>query len=120
MRFIFESAFFIIIINGKEKRVIINNEVLKMKLTKPIQNIRNSYKEVMIKKDHCSCRIPQADKVEEIIELTREIIFPGYFSDSHISEVPCLAHTKRVIRKLHKLLKTQIQYSLLYLASQKN
>jgi serine O-acetyltransferase len=116
MRFIFESAFFIIIIKGTKKRVIINNEVLKMKLTKPIQNIRDSYKEVMIKKDHCSCRIPQADKVEEIIELTREVIFPGYFSDSHISEVPCLAHTKRVVRKLHKLLKTQIQYSLLYLA----
>jgi serine O-acetyltransferase len=87
-----------------------------MKLTKPIQAIRESYKEVMIKKDHCSCKIPQVKEVEKIIELTKEIIFPGYFSDKHLSEVPCKAHTKRVVRKLHRLLKTQIKYSLLYLA----
>ena len=87
-----------------------------MKLTKPIQAIRESYKEVMIKKDHCSCKIPQVKEVEKIIELTKEVIFPGYFSDKHLSEVPCPAHTKRVVRKLHRLLKTQIKYSLLYLA----
>ena len=87
-----------------------------MKLTKPIKAIRDSYKDVMIKKDHCSCKIPQAKEVEKIIELTREVIFPGYFSDKHLSEVPSVAHTSRVVRKLHKLLKTQIKYSLLYLA----
>ena len=87
-----------------------------MKLTKPILDIRESYKEVMIKKDHCSCKIPQVKAVEKIIELTKEVIFPGYFSDKHLSEVPSKVHTKRVIRKLHRLLKTQIKYSLLYLA----
>ncbi|MFA7076725.1 MAG: hypothetical protein WC152_08705 [Candidatus Izemoplasmatales bacterium] len=87
-----------------------------MKLVKPTQAIRDSYKDVMIKKDHCSCKIPQAKEIEKIIELTREIIFPGYFSDKHLSEIPCPAHTARIVKKLHKLLKTQIKYSLLYLA----
>jgi serine O-acetyltransferase len=87
-----------------------------MKLTKPINLIRESYDEVMIKKDHCSCKIPQAKAVEKIIELTREVIFPGYFSEKHLSEVPNINHTKRVVRKLHRILKTQIKYSLLYLA----
>jgi serine O-acetyltransferase len=87
-----------------------------MKLTKQVNAIRESYKSVMIKKDHCSCKIPQAKEIEKIIELTRELIFPGYFSDKHLSEVPSVRHTTRVVKKLHKLLKTQIKYSLLYLA----
>ncbi len=89
-----------------------------MKLTNQINAIRESYKEVMIKKDHCSCKIPQIKEVEKIIELSRELIFPGYFSDKHLSELPCVNHTKRVVKKLHKLLKTQIKYSLLYLSDQ--
>ena len=87
-----------------------------MKLTKQVNAIRESYKSVMIKKDHCSCKIPQAKEIEKIIELTKELIFPGYFSDKHLSEVPSVRHTTRVVKKLHKLLKTQIKYSLLYLA----
>lgn len=87
-----------------------------MKLTRQVNAIRDSYKSVMIKKDHCSCKIPQAKEIEKIIELTRELIFPGYFSDKHLSEVPSVSHTSRVVKKLHKLLKTQIKYSLLYLA----
>jgi serine O-acetyltransferase len=87
-----------------------------MKLIKQVNAIRESYKSDMIKKDHCSCKIPQAKEIEKIIELTRELIFPGYFSDKHLSEVPSVLHTSRVLKKLHKLLKTQIKYSLLYLA----
>ncbi len=87
-----------------------------MKLTKPINAIIQSYKETTIKKDHCSCRIPQAKAVEKIIELTREIIFPGYFSDKYLSEFPSEKRTKSLVKKLHKILKKQIEYSLLYLA----
>jgi serine O-acetyltransferase len=87
-----------------------------MKLDKPIKAIRESYLEVMIKKDHCSCKIPQEKEIIKIIELTKEIIFPGYFSNKHLSELPGETHTKRVVKKLHKILKEQIKYSLLYLA----
>ncbi|MDY0023951.1 MAG: hypothetical protein RBR66_03380 [Candidatus Izemoplasmatales bacterium] len=87
-----------------------------MKLDQPIKDIRKSYQEVKIKKDHCSCKIPQLDEVVKIIELTKEIIFPGYFSNKHLSETPKASHTKRVVKKLHRILKKQIEYSLLYLA----
>ena len=81
-----------------------------------VKSIRQSYKDILIKKDHCSCKIPQLNEIKKIIELTREIIFPGYFSDKHLSEIPGVNHTDRLMRKLHKLLKVQIKYSLLYLA----
>jgi serine O-acetyltransferase len=87
-----------------------------MKLTKPIEGIIKSYQETMIKKDHCSCRIPQAKAIEKIIELTREIIFPGYFSDKHLDESPSIRRIKHLVKKLHRVLKKQIEYSLLYLA----
>lgn len=86
------------------------------KLTQPIEMIRKSYKDVMIQKDHCSCKIPQSKEVEKIIDLTREVIFPGYFSNKNISELPGLRITARKVKKLHRVLKKQIQYSLLYLA----
>lgn len=89
-----------------------------MKLDKYINSIRKSYEDNLIKKDHCSCKIPQEKEVIKILELSREIIFPGYFSDKHISELPKATYTKRVVKKLHRLLKEQIKYSLLYLADQ--
>jgi serine O-acetyltransferase len=91
-----------------------------MKLDKHINAIRKSYEDILIKKDHCSCKIPQEKEIIKIIELTREIIFPGYFSDKHISELPKSKYTKRVVKKLHRLLKEQIKYALLYLADQEN
>jgi len=87
-----------------------------MKLDKPIKAIRDSYLDVVIKKDHCSCRIPQEKEIIKILELSKEIIFPGYFSDKHLSELPSELHTKKVVKKLHRILKEQIKYSLLYLA----
>ncbi len=87
-----------------------------MKLTKPIQGIIESYQNVIIKKDHCSCKIPEVKEVEKIVELTREIIFPGYFSTKNLNELPTETHTKKLVIKLHRLLKKQIKYSLLYLA----
>jgi serine O-acetyltransferase len=87
-----------------------------MKLDKPLELLKASYAEVTIKKDHCSCKIPQLSQVRKIIRLSRELIFPGYFSEKHLSEMPRFSHTKRVVKKLHKILKKQIKYSMLYLA----
>jgi serine O-acetyltransferase len=88
------------------------------KLEKPINHILKSYQEVMIKKDHCSCRIPQNSEIKRIIKLTKEIIFPGYFSTKHLTETSDLRTTKRLVKKLHKILKKQIKYALLYLADE--
>ncbi|MGE4572079.1 MAG: serine O-acetyltransferase [Candidatus Izemoplasmatales bacterium] len=88
------------------------------KLKKPIENILKSYQETTIKKDHCSCKIPQNEEVRKIIRLTKEIIFPGYFSTKHLTETSNKSTTKRLVKKLHKILKRQIKYALLYLADE--
>lgn len=88
------------------------------KLKEPIKNILESYTEVLIEKDHCSCKIPQNREVIKIVKLTKELIFPGYFSTKHLTETSDYKTTRKLVRKLHKLLKRQIQYSLLYLADE--
>ncbi len=87
-----------------------------MKLTKQINEIMTSYTNTLIKKDHCSCKIPQNSEIIKIIKLTKEIIYPGYFSQKYTNEFPSKQLTKLKVRKLHKMLKRQIKYSLLYLA----
>lgn len=89
-----------------------------MKLTKPINKIMKSYQDVLIKKDHCSCKIPQNSEIIKIIELSKELIFPGYFSTTNLSETSNYKTTKKLVKRLHKILKKQIKYSLLYLADQ--
>jgi serine O-acetyltransferase len=86
------------------------------KLEKPTKDILQSYQDILIKKDHCSCRIPQNREVKKIIKLTKELIFPGYFSTRHLTETSNPTTTKRLVKKLHKILKKQIKYALLYMA----
>lgn len=88
------------------------------KLNQPIQNIMQSYKAVPIEKDHCSCKIPQNREVIKIIKLTKELIFPGYFNSRNLREFCDLRVTKRLVKKLHIILKKQIKYALLYLADE--
>ena len=88
------------------------------KLKKPIEMILKSYQDTQIKKDHCSCKIPQNKEVIKIIKLTKEIIFPGYFSTRHLTETSDLKTMQSLVKKLHKILKTQIKYALLYLADE--
>lgn len=88
------------------------------KLDKPIKAILKSYQDVTIKKDHCSCRVPQNSEVKKIIKITKEIIFPGYFSSKHLSDTSSQRHTKQLVKKLHRILKKQINYSMLYLADE--
>jgi serine O-acetyltransferase len=88
------------------------------KLDKPIQQIMQSYRDVRIEKDHCSCKIPQNREVIKIIKLTKELIFPGYFNTNNLTEVSNKRTVKRLTKKLHKILKKQIKYALLYLADE--
>lgn len=88
------------------------------KLKKPTEEILKSYKNTVIEKDHCSCKIPQNREVIKIIKLTKELVYPGYFSTKDLSETSNKFTTKRLVKKLHKILKKQIKYALLYLADE--
>jgi len=90
----------------------------KKRLKKARNSIMSSYQDVMIKKDHCSCKIPQKKEIKKIIQYTKELIFPGYFSTKELTETSNQHTTKRLVRKLHKVLKKQIKYALLYLADE--
>ena len=90
---------------------MINNKTL-------VDEISSSYETTQIKKDHCSCKIPQNKEVIKIIKLTKEIVFPGYFTYKNIKEKISKFKLSRIIRKLRRVLRKQINYSRLYLADQ--
>lgn len=89
-----------------------------MKTKDLIQRIMKSYQETVIKKDHCSCKIPQNSEVKKVIKLTKEIVFPGYFSTRNIKDKASQRHTARLVHQLRRRLKKQIAYSQLYLADE--
>lgn len=80
--------------------------------------LKESYEKTVIKKDHCSCKIPQNKEIIKIIKLTKELVFPGYFTTDNIEEDACLIKTKRTVKKLRRALRKQINYSHLYLADE--
>lgn len=87
-------------------------------LSKEVNSILLSYKKVTIKKTNRACKIPQNKEVKKIIKLTKELIFPGYFSTKLLCETSTKRDTKRLVRRLHRVLKKQIEYALLYLSDQ--
>lgn len=87
-----------------------------MNLKPMIDSIYDDYKKLPIMKDHCSCRLPSNSEVKQIIRLSKELLFPGYFTKKQISENGDYNQTKKVVKKLHKKLKDQISTALLYLA----
>lgn len=86
---------------------------------KPISDMLcKDYHSHPILRDHCSCRLPSNIEVKQIIMLAKELMFPGYFSKKSMSETGNYIHTRRFVRKLHKKLRAQISYALLYLADE--
>lgn len=85
-----------------------------MKVNDIVSSIQESYKETIIKKDHCACKIPQNREVIKIIKLTKKLVFPGYFTPS-ITEGESKKELRRTVNKLRRVLKRQVIYSKLYL-----
>ena len=83
-----------------------------------VDNIQASYRDTIIKKDHCACKIPQNKDIKKIIKLTKELVFPGYFTNKNIKEEVSKFHTTRTVSKLRRILRKQINYSRLYLADE--
>lgn len=91
-----------------------------MKTKEIVKILQKSYQNTIIKKDHCSCKIPQNKEVKKIIKLSKELIFPGYFTTKNISENSSVRSTARTVSKLRRVLRKQINYSRLYLADKQN
>lgn len=94
------------------------HEVIKLKTKALVNLLKVSYAKTVIKKDHCSCKIPQNKEIIKIIKLTKELVFPGYFTTNNIEEDACLIKIKRTVVKLRKALRKQINYSRLYMADE--
>ncbi len=92
-----------------------------MNLKPIIDMLYKDYQKLPISKDHCSCKLPSNHEIKQIIMLSKELIFPGYFSQKHIDSHGNYRYTSSIVKKLHKKLRDQISTSLLYLAdSQKD
>lgn len=91
---------------------------MKTKMRENVDNLMNSYQNTAIKKDHCACKIPQNNEVKRIIKLTKELVFPGYFTTNNIKENISKRVINRTANKLRVALRRQINYSKMYLADQ--
>ncbi|MGD9909922.1 MAG: serine O-acetyltransferase [Candidatus Izemoplasmatales bacterium] len=87
-----------------------------MNLKPIIDSIFKSYRLLPIEKDHCSCRLPSNSEIKDIVMLSKELLFPGYFSKRTVDVHGDYRYTAKIIKKLHKKLKDQISTALLYLA----
>ncbi|MBN2696810.1 MAG: hypothetical protein JXR38_04655, partial [Bacilli bacterium] len=87
-----------------------------MKINQALETIFKDQQENPFVKDHCACKLPSNQDIEQIISLTRNIIFPGYFTSDVKNKACARRILKRDLSKLHHLLRSQISLSLLYLA----
>lgn len=60
----------------------------------------------------CAGTQPNAAEVKEIVQLCRQLIFPGYFGSADMTESNLTFHTGLAIERLHSLLADQIAASL--------
>ncbi|XMB72317.1 serine O-acetyltransferase EpsC [Mycoplasmatota bacterium WC30] len=89
-----------------------------MKTKQLVDNLLESYINTQIKKDHCACKIPQNREIKKIVKLTKDLVFPGYFAYSNIKETVSPFTITRIVSKLRRVLRKQINYSRLYLADE--
>jgi serine O-acetyltransferase len=58
--------------------------------------------------------MPSINALSEIVDITRGILFPGYFGDSGINQHTMLYHIGVNVGKLHKLLSSQIKAGMCF------
>ncbi|MBI9010037.1 MAG: serine acetyltransferase [Tenericutes bacterium] len=91
-----------------------------MKTKDIVEKLQNSYKNTEIKKDHSACRKPQNSEVKKIIQLTKDLVFPGYFTNGFVVDSLCNRKLTKKVNKLRKVLRKQILYSRLYLTDEQD
>lgn len=89
-----------------------------IKIKKLTDQLVFDYRIHPIVKDHCSCRLPSNREIKEIIKLSKEVLFPGFFSKRNVSETGHWLSTFLVTKRLHRKLKREISLALLYLADE--
>jgi len=87
-----------------------------MKLDPIVERLLEGYRLTPLKKDHCACTLPSNRQIKSIVSLTKELIYPGYFSPSPEQEYRQRARTARFVSRLRKVLTDQVASALLYLA----
>ena len=58
--------------------------------------------------------LPSGRELEEIIDLSRSVLFPGYYGDSNVNQNTISYHIGVNMERLHKLLTRQIMAGLLF------
>ncbi len=89
-----------------------------MRMNKAIETIYVDQEKNPLVKDHCACKLPSNHDIKKIVTMTRDIIFPGYFKDNAKNNMISKHALARDLKKLHRLLRSQISLALLYLADQ--
>jgi len=72
-----------------------------------------SFKDICHQQHH-DYPMPSQDALQEIVHLTRAILFPGYFGDADVNSKTMLYHIGVNVDRLHHLLKTQIKAGLCF------
>jgi len=85
---------------------------------KIVQNLMRSYQDQPMKKDHCACSLPSNREIKQILSLTKELIYPGYFGKSENDGSGDRKETARIVRKLMRKVRNQIAAALLYIANE--
>ena len=90
--------------------------------TKLIQNVVEELSDAdklhgLLCKRHEHAPLPSTTALQEIIELNREILFPGYFGYSKVSPETVRYHMGVAVERLQSLLKKQVIAGLCFIGS---
>lgn len=88
---------------------------MNKKLLETIKNLSDleSFKDICHQQNHHH-PMPSQDVLKEIVQLTRSILFPGYFGDADVTSKTMLYHIGVNVDKLHALLTSQIKAGLCF------
>ena len=100
-----------------EKRGFMKEEVLS-KIVKELCDL-DSYKLVYHKTNH-DVPMPSVSDLEVLVELIREVLFPGYFGNSELKPVNLSYYTGMNLDKIFKILSEQITRGFCFECSQDN
>ncbi len=91
-----------------------------MKTNDIVELLQESYKNNKVKREHKLGNPPRNSEVIKIIKLTKELVYPGFFTNEEIMSSETSKTLKRKINKLRKVLRKQINSSIMYLVNEKD
>ncbi len=83
-----------------------------------VDRLMEAYRLQPLHKDHCACSLPSNRQIKSIVTLSKELIYPGYFSVSEDDGSGRRSRTARTVAHLRKVLTRQVASALLYLTDE--